>query len=194
MWVRFLHAGPNQAAVAHQVERQTENLCVAGSSPARGTKKFNFFSLWISTNIMLSIITEQSNPLLDYIKDDPVRPEIPREFRVSGHRFVGVLINESPQAIVCVSLHDFVPASVEDLYVDASQPTTAIFYTIWSYAPGAGVELLRATVNEIRNRYPSVTRFVTLSPKTEMARRFHIKNGAVVFRENEATINYEYTV
>ena len=26
------------AAVAHQVEQQTENLCVAGSSPARGTK------------------------------------------------------------------------------------------------------------------------------------------------------------
>ena len=25
------------AAVAHQVEQQTENLCVAGSSPARGT-------------------------------------------------------------------------------------------------------------------------------------------------------------
>ena len=28
----------NNAAVAHQVEQQTENLCVAGSSPARGTK------------------------------------------------------------------------------------------------------------------------------------------------------------
>ncbi len=26
-----------RAAVAHQVEQQTENLCVAGSSPARGT-------------------------------------------------------------------------------------------------------------------------------------------------------------
>jgi hypothetical protein len=26
------------AAVAHQVEQQTENLCVAGSSPARGTR------------------------------------------------------------------------------------------------------------------------------------------------------------
>ena len=28
-------------AVAHQVEQQTENLCVAGSSPARGTKKLS---------------------------------------------------------------------------------------------------------------------------------------------------------
>ena len=30
---RFHHI----AAVAHRVEQQTENLCVAGSSPARGT-------------------------------------------------------------------------------------------------------------------------------------------------------------
>ena len=29
--------GSTKAAVAHQVEQQTENLCVAGSSPARGT-------------------------------------------------------------------------------------------------------------------------------------------------------------
>jgi len=142
---------------------------------------------------MLSIITENSNPLLDYLKDDPVRPEIPRDFRVSRHRFVSALVDGSPRAMVCVSLHDFVPASVEDLYTDTEVPTTAIFYTIWSYAPGAGVELLRKTVKEIQARYPSITRFVTLSPKTEMARRFHIKNGAVVFRENEYTINYEYS-
>jgi hypothetical protein len=142
---------------------------------------------------MLSIITENSNPLLDYLKDDPVRPEIPRDFRVSGHRFVSALVDGIPKAIVCVSLHDFVPASVEDLYTNTEVPTTAIFYTIWSYASGAGVELLRKTVAEIQQRYPSITRFVTLSPKTEMARRFHIKNGAVVFRENEYTINYEYS-
>ena len=35
--VQFLLRAPNLAAVAHQVEQQTENLCVAGSSPARGT-------------------------------------------------------------------------------------------------------------------------------------------------------------
>ena len=143
---------------------------------------------------MLSIITENSNPLLDYLKDDPVRPEIPRDFRVSGYRFVSALVDGTPKAIVCVSLHDFIPASVEDLYTDPIVPTTAIFYTIWSYAPGAGVELLRKTVKEIQQRCPSITRFVTLSPKTEMARKFHIKNGAVVFRENEYTINYEYSI
>jgi hypothetical protein len=39
---------------------------------------------------------------------------------------------------------------------------------------------------------PTVTTFVTLSPKTEMARRFHLKNGAGVYRENSDTINYIY--
>ena len=39
---------------------------------------------------------------------------------------------------------------------------------------------------------PEIQRYVTLSPKTEMAKRFHMRNGAVVFRENEDTVNYEY--
>jgi Malonyl-CoA decarboxylase C-terminal domain len=143
---------------------------------------------------MLSIITDTSNPILEYIKDDPVRPEIPREFRVSGHRFVSALVNDTPRAIVCVSLHDFIPAAVEDLYIETMMPTSAVFYTIWSYAPGAGVELLRKTVQEIKHRYPGINRFVTLSPKTELARRFHLKNGAAIFRENESTVNYEYSI
>jgi hypothetical protein len=95
---------------------------------------------------------------------------------------------------VCVALQDFVPSSVAELAHEALVPNTAIFYTIWSYAPGAGRELLEETVEEIKQRFPNITRFVTLSPKTEMARRFHHKNGAVTFRENEDTVNYEYHV
>jgi hypothetical protein len=143
---------------------------------------------------MLSFIRELTDPLLEYLKDDPVRPEIPREFRVSGKRFVSALIDEKPQAMVCVSLHDFVPATVEDLAQDPVEPTTAIFYTIWSYVPGAAAELLFQTVDQIRELYPTVERFVTLSPKTEMAHRFHTRNGASVFRENADTVNYEYIV
>jgi len=144
---------------------------------------------------MLTLIHDVTNPLLEYIKDDPVRPEIPAEFRVGKNKFVSSLIQkEKPTAIVCVSLHDFVPSSVSDLSQDSAVPTTAIFYTIWSYAPGAGVELLRRTVAQIRVQFPTITRFVTLSPKTEMARRFHTKNGAVTFRENADTVNYEYII
>ena len=141
---------------------------------------------------MLSFITNLTDPLLEYIKDDPVRPEIPKEFRVSDNRFVSALVEDQVKAMVCVGLYDFVPESVEDLERAVNSPTTAIFYTIWSYAPGAGAELLFQTVDQIRKIYPTVERFVTLSPKTEMAKKFHLKNGAEVLQENETTVNYEY--
>jgi hypothetical protein len=144
---------------------------------------------------MLSFITNIQDPLLDYVKDDPVRPEIPKDFRVGEGRFVSALLDgESPKAMVCVNLLDFVPAGVEELGRQVEQATTAVFYTIWSYAPGAGAELLFKTVKQIQEQYPTVTKFVTLSPKTPMARRFHLKNGASVLRDNSDTVNYEYSV
>ena len=81
---------------------------------------------------MLSFITELTNPLLDYVKDDPVRPELPKDFRVGKNKFVSALVDGIPRAMVCVSLHDFIPAGVDDLTIDTENPTTAIFYTIWS--------------------------------------------------------------
>ena len=101
-------------------------------------------------------------------------------------------MDERPLAMICVSLMDRVPQTVADLHLTAGLVTVAVFYTIWSYAPGAGVNLLRATVARIQEEFPNITRFVTLSPKTEMARRFHIKNGAFVLSENSETVNYEY--
>lgn len=143
--------------------------------------------------IMLTFIKDLSNKLLSFIKDDPVRPEIPTDFRVSDGRMVAALVEEDkPDAMVCVSFHDFVPQDTNDLKSTATVPTTAVFYTIWSYKAGKGQQLLIEAVKGIQQEYPSVTRFVTLSPKTEVARRFHLKNGAIVFRENDDTINYEY--
>jgi hypothetical protein len=145
--------------------------------------------------IMLQFIKDLSNKLLEFIKDDPIRPEIPTEFRVSDGRIVAALVDEDkPDAMVCVSFHDYVPENVEGLKQTTQVPTTAVFYTIWSYKAGKGRDLLIQAVKGIQEQYPSVTRFVTLSPKTEMARRFHLKNGAIVFRENIETVNYEYNV
>jgi hypothetical protein len=145
---------------------------------------------------MLQFIKDLSHTLLEFIKDDPVRPEISKDFRVSDGRMVAALTDEesNPEAMVCVSFHDFVPENVEGLNKTAQVPTTAIFYTIWSYKSGKGQELLFRAVKGIQEQYPSVTRFVTLSPKTNMARRFHLKNGAIIFRENIDTTNYEYPV
>ena len=143
---------------------------------------------------MFQFITDLSHTLLSFIKDDPVRPEIPKDFRVSDGRVVAALTDEehNPEAMVCVSFHDFVPEDVEGLKKTSQVPTTAIFYTIWSYKSGKGRDLLYQAVKGIQAQYPSVTRFVTLSPKTNMARRFHLKNGAIVLRENIDTTNYEY--
>ena len=144
-------------------------------------------------SIMLTFVANPLDPLLEYVKDDPVRPEIPKEFRVGKNRFISALVEDEPRAMVCVNLLDRVPTRVSELG-DSEDPTTAVFYTIWSYAPGAGAELLRATVEEIRRQFPYITRFVTLSPKTEMARRFHLKNGATILSDNEESVNYEYIV
>lgn len=141
---------------------------------------------------MISFITDINDPLLDYIKDDPVRPEISKEFRVGNNRFVGVLFNETPLAIVCVSLMGHVPKFQSELDEISDSITIAIFYTIWSYFPGAGSELVRKILHKIKQEFPNITRFITLSPKTVMAQNFHFKNGAFLLRENEETINYEY--
>ena len=143
---------------------------------------------------MLTCITQVDDPLLVHLKDDPVRPEIPAEFRVATNRFVLALVEDQVRAMVCVSLQNTVPTDVIDLGSTDTDVDTAIFYTIWSYASGAGTDLLLSAVDDIRRQYPRIKRFVTLSPKTEMAHRFHIKNGAVVFRENTNTVNYEYLI
>jgi hypothetical protein len=85
-----------------------------------------------------------------------------------------------------------IPAAVDDLVDSVESATTAVFYTIWSYVAGAGRELIVEAQQSIAAEMPNVQTFVTLSPKTEMARRFHLKNGAGVYRENSDTINYIY--
>jgi len=143
---------------------------------------------------MLHVIKSQDDPLIKFIKDDPVRPEIPAEWRVSKNREVLTLVdeNENPLAMVCVAFCDNIPSSVEELLTEAIAPNTAIFYTIWSYASGGGRSLIGEAKQYIEDTYDHITRFVTLSPTTELARRFHIKNGAKIFRQNPDTVNYEY--
>jgi hypothetical protein len=39
-----------------------------------------------------------------------------------------------------------------------------------------------------------LNRLVTLSPLTEMAEKFHLRNGAKLIQKNETTQNFEYVV
>ena len=134
-----------------------------------------------------------NDPFLRVIEDDPVRPEIPVDFRISENREVLILLkDEKPQAVVCVAYMDSIPTSCAELFSKPAEPDTVIFYTIWSYTPGAGRDLIFKARDDILSTRPSIKRFVTLSPPTEMAKRFHLKNGATIFRQNTDTVNYEY--
>jgi len=144
--------------------------------------------------MMLHIIRDLSDNLLNLIKDDPVRPEIPAEQRVNENSEIFVLKdeNDQPLAVTCVKFLDHIPAAVDELADRAVHTNTAVFYTIWSYAAGAGRTLIEQAQAQIKKEHPEVDVYVTLSPKTEMARRFHHKNGAETYRENSDTVNYLY--
>lgn len=143
---------------------------------------------------MLHIIKSLEDQLATLIKDDPVRPEIPLHNRVNENSEIYVLQDDegNARAVTCVKFLAAIPESVEDLTDLAVNTNTAVFYTIWSYAAGAGRDLIREARASIQHHHPETTTFVTLSPKTEMAKKFHLKNGADIYRENETTVNYLY--
>ena len=142
---------------------------------------------------MLHTITTITEDLETLIKDDPVRPEIPVNKRVNGNSRIYMLKDgDQTRAVTCVKFLDAIPAAVDDLAELVGSATTAVFYTIWSYTAGAGRELIVEAQKSIKSEFPSIDTYVTLSPKTEMARRFHLKNGAGVYRENSDTVNYIY--
>jgi hypothetical protein len=149
-------------------------------------------------NVIKSVRTDY---YLNFIKDDPVRPHLPTFWRVDPNREVFVLEdNETNEvlAVICTAFCNQVPTDEGELerYSTPTDPDDpigdiAIFYTVWSYRPGAGRDLVLGVAKLIRDTMP-VKRFVTLSPQTEMARRFHLRNGAVVLQVNTTSVNYEY--
>jgi hypothetical protein len=142
---------------------------------------------------MLHTITTISDDLATLIKDDPVRPEIPLSDRVNSNSRIYMLKDgDQTLAVTCVKFLETIPSAVDDLVVIIGGATTAVFYTIWSYTAGAGRDLIVAAQRSIESEFPEIQTYVTLSPKTEMARRFHLKNGAKELRENVDTINYIY--
>lgn len=125
-------------------------------------------------------------------KDDPVRPHIPHSFRISQNRKSFVLVDDddvTPRAVICTAFTDDVARTEQDL---TTAGNTAMFYTVWSYDKGAGRDIVFAVTDWIKRNMPEVGRFVTLSPPTEMARRFHLSNGAVELQHNGDTVNFEY--
>jgi len=135
---------------------------------------------------------------IDHIdtKEDPVRPELTVEFRTSPGRTIYALLNDQGEraATICVAFTKMVPTSTKDLdkYTDPDGHI-AVAYTVWSKERGAGRLIVNQLIAHARKQ-DQITRVVTLSPLTDMARRFHIRNGAAELQVNTTTQNFEYEI
>jgi hypothetical protein len=133
------------------------------------------------------------DPLAEKIKDDPVRPHIPLEQRVNDWAEILMLkAGEQVLAATCMQWLKDIPTTEQDLQEFPKDHAVAVFYTIWSYSPGAGQQLLKEAADWLLSEYKDIKAIVTLSPQTDMARRFHLKNGADIYRENSTSVNYRY--
>ena len=130
------------------------------------------------------------------IKDDPVRPHIPAEWRNgTGSEVYGLWDEDFTRicAVVCVHYADVVPTSEPEM-LQSTGDSVAVFYTVWSYAKGSGREIIFSVADHIKQTRPTVKRYVTLSPLTDMAERFHLRNGATLIGRYDTAQNFEYHV
>lgn len=145
-------------------------------------------------SISISTVSKIDTTIFQLLQQDPIRPTIDIYSRVGRNKDVFLLHNnEDIDAVACISYNDFVPINEAELFIETDHPTVVVFYSIWSYHRGMGRHLLEMAVRDISENQPHIQRIVTMSPKTDMAREFHIRNGAMVFQENLMTVNYEYT-
>ena len=140
------------------------------------------------------------------IVEDPVRPELDVIFRRSyGRKIFGVKYKKEICAIMCFGFTDEIPRTVKELDLmtrdaylrsvqrDQNIGQIAIAYTIWSKKKG-GVKVIVKEVFKMIKRSNHLNRLITLSPLTEMARNFHLNNGAMELQVNEETQNFEYKI
>ena len=165
------------------------------------------------------ILTKNLDNFFDWIKgaelvelkecntdEDPVRPELDNNFRRSyGRKIYGVKFKNEIHAVMCFAYTNEIPKSVDELDMlsqDAYLQSTlrgqivgkiAIAYTVWSKKKGGGKLIVKEVFKKIK-KSNHLDRLITLSPLTEMATKFHSKNGAKLVRINKTTQNFEYKI
>ena len=160
-------------------------------------KKIDNFFYWIKGAKLVEL--ESCN-----ILEDPVRPELDLIFRRSyGRKIFGVKYKKEISAIMCFGFTDDIPKTVKELdlmtrdaYLKSAQRDQnigkiAIAYTVWSKKRGGGKLIVKEVFKMIK-KSNHLNRLITLSPLTEMARNFHLNNGAIELQVNEETQNFEY--
>ncbi len=138
--------------------------------------------------------------------EDPVRPELDNIFRRSyGRKIYGVKYMGEIHAVMCFAYTNIIPKNVEELdkfshdaFLQSAQRDQnvgqiAIAYTVWSKKKGGGKLIVNEVFKKIKNSN-HLNRLITLSPLTDMATRFHLRNGAKLIQINETTQNFEYKV
>ncbi len=165
------------------------------------------------------LLNKNINNLFDWVKgaelielkkcnidEDPVRPELDNVFRRSyGRKIYGVKYGGEIHAVMCFAYTNEIPKSIEELDVlsqDAHLQSTlrgqnvgriAIAYTVWSKKKGGGKLIVKEVFKKIK-KSNHLNRLVTLSPLTEMATKFHSRNGAKLLQKNKTTQNFEYKI
>ena len=165
------------------------------------------------------IINKNIDNLFDWIKgaelvelkkcntdEDPVRPELDNIFRRSyGRKIYGVKYGGEIHAVMCFAYTNQIPKNVEELdkfshdaFLQSAQRDQrvgkiAIAYTVWSTKKGGGKLIVKEVFKKIK-KSNHLNRLVTLSPLTDMAYKFHSKNGAKLIQVNDNTQNFEYKV
>ena len=140
------------------------------------------------------------------VKEDPVRPELDIVFRRSyGRKIFGVKYKKEIFAIMCFGFTEQVPTTVKELdlmtrdaYLKSAQRDQnigkiAIAYTVWSKKKGGGKLIVKEVFKMIK-KSNHLNRLITLSPLTDMAKNFHLHNGAIQLQVNEETQNFEYKI
>ena len=138
--------------------------------------------------------------------EDPVRPELDNVFRRSyGRKIFGVKYGGEIHAVMCFAYTNKIPKDVDemdklshDAYLQSAQRDQnigqiAIAYTVWSKKKGGGKLIVKEVFKKIK-KSNHLNRLVTLSPLTEMATKFHTRNGAKLLQTNKTTQNFEYKI
>ena len=140
------------------------------------------------------------------VEEDPVRPELDNIFRRSyGRKIFGVKYKGEIHAVMCFAYTNQIPKNVDELdkfshdaFLQSAQRDQnvgqiAIAYTVWSKKKGGGKLIVKEVFKKIKASN-HLNRLITLSPLTDMATKFHKKNGAKLLQINETTQNFEYQV
>ena len=163
-------------------------------------EKFENFFDWVKGAELVELDTCDIN-------EDPIRPGLDIKFRTSyGRKIFGVKYKKEIYAIMCFGFANQIPKTISEFDLmtrDAHLQSAswrsknigkiAIAYTVWSKKKGGGKLIVKEVFKKIK-KSNHLNRLVTLSPLTEMARNFHLRNGAKELQVNEESQNFEYKI